>query len=163
MIVNQDFVNALNPKENEIILISHPGFYRPPWKLRLFLYFRDPYLLASDIYMKIRTGGIGAWEKNKDSSAYVMRQKRANYICGGFWGGDKKMILALTTVLENEVIKDLKNGIVAKWHDESHLNSWASKNKFRLENPSYCHDSTYQNIGHLEKIITAVRKAPKER
>jgi hypothetical protein len=64
----------------------------------------------------------------------------------------------LITQLEHNVKDDLDNGIIAKWHDESHLNAWAAKNDFRLANSAYCYDSTYQNIKHLESIITAVQK-----
>jgi hypothetical protein len=158
MIVNQDFVQLLNPKVNEIILVSHPGYYRPPGTLRLFLYLKKPKTLASDLFHKIHVGGLGAWEKRKDSLAFVVRKKRINYVCGAFWGGDTKRVVSLITQLEHNVKDDLDNGIIAKWHDESHLNAWAAKNDFRLANSAYCYDSTYQNIKHLESIITAVQK-----
>ena len=116
--------------------------------------------MASDIFHIIRDGGLGAWENRIESLAYVARKKRLNYVCGGFWGGDTRNILTMITKLERNVKEDLGNGVMARWHDESHLNAWAAKNDFRLENSAYCHDSTYENIKHLEVIITAVRKFP---
>ena len=40
-------------------------------------------------------------------------------------------------VLNNNINEDLKKGIIAVWHDESHLNSYLVDKKVKLLNPSY--------------------------
>ena len=114
--------------------------------------------MISDLLAKLRYGGVGSWEDRKESKAFVARNKRKKYVCGGFWGGDTNSILGMVNELKFAVEEDLKNEIVAKWHDESHLNYWASRNDFRLESPAYCHDELYANLATTKKVVTAVRK-----
>lgn len=161
MIVNEDFFQLIQPNKHEIILIAHPGFFRPPFTKRLLLYIKHPRIVTSDLLAKLLHGGIGSWENRKESTAFVARNKRKKYVCGGFWGGEKNSILEMVDELKCSVEEDLKNGIVAKWHDESHLNCWASRNDFRLESPAYCHDELYANLATTKKVVTAVRKLAK--
>lgn len=161
MLIHQDFFRKIDLIEQEVVLVAHPGYYRSSGKNLIKLYLKKPKLIISDVASKLLLGGIGAWEKRPESSAYVIRSRRDRYVCGGFWGGGTTRILNLVKQLKIAVEDDLEKGVMAKWHDESHLNSWASKNDFRLEDPSYCHDSTYENLKDLEKVITAVRKQSK--
>jgi hypothetical protein len=161
MIVNEDFFQLLKLKKYEIVLIAHPGFFRPTFTKRSLLYIKNPRVMISDLLAKLLHGGIGSWETRKKSTAFVSRNKRENYVCGGFWGGDTNSILEMVNELKIAVEEDRKNGIIAKWHDESHLNCWASRNDFRLESPAYCHDELYANLATTKKVVTAVRKIAK--
>ena len=52
----------------------------------------------------------------------------------------KEKYLQLQEILEKNVDEDMNNGIIARWHDESHLNWYASRNvRYRLLNPSYAY------------------------
>jgi hypothetical protein len=64
------------------------------------------------------------YERNPDSRAYIPLKKGKWYVMGGFNGGDTASYLELIATLEQQIADDLRRGIVAKWHDESHLNHY---------------------------------------
>ena len=145
--------------EHGMLLVRHPGFYRPPQTLLLFQnYMRNPVLMLRDIHRRILLGGLGAWETNPKSMAYVKRKYRNVYVCGGIWLGTKTAFIQLIEKLANQVEQDLNNSLIAKWHDESHLNAWSSMNQHHLASPDLCHDSSYPNLKYMNPIITAVDK-----
>jgi hypothetical protein len=139
--------------------VSHPGYWREKsnWRRARF-YFSSPKIGIRDIIRLIWIGGIGAWELDSRSEAFVIRQERKVYACGGIWIGRKAPFLNFVASMAENVQKDLSKGIVAKWHDESHLNWWVARNKSELNSPSLCHDATFKNLRSIEGIITAVRK-----
>jgi hypothetical protein len=145
--------------KNGMLLVLHPGFYRPAQPLQLMkIYMRDPLLLLKDIYRKVWIGGIGAWESNPKSKAFVARVNRKKYVCGGAWIGYRAAFLKLVDDLTKSVEADLKEGFIAKWHDESHLNAWFSMNECHVIDPALCHDNSYQYLKSIRPIITAVDK-----
>ena len=160
MEVNRDFSNILRDEleNNDLILVSHPGFYRKSGMPRLKLYFRNIDLLFKDLKTFVIFGALGSWETSQRSKAYVKRSSRKNYVCGGFWIGKRDAVKRLICDLSKQVYLDSENNVIAKWHDESHLNSWAAQNPFHLENPRFCFDATYRNLDGLENVVTAVRK-----
>jgi hypothetical protein len=139
-------------------LVSHPGFWRPKGFGAFKFYFRNPNYLAKDLILKSHLGGLGAWETSQKSYAYVCRDLRKNYVAGGFWGGKRDFFLKLCSELDNAVSLDLENNIVAKWHDESHLNKWATENHFNLCPPTYCYAEGYPNLIGIQGVIKAVEK-----
>ena len=67
-----------------------------------------------------------AWpyDKNPRSKAHIVASEGTHYVMGGFNGGSADEYLHLIkTLMENTAI-DEKNGIIAEWHDESHLNRY---------------------------------------
>ena len=53
----------------------------------------------------------------------------------------------------------LKNGIIAKFHDESHLNAFASQSKsITWLNPEYCFEPSYPNLNSLDPYLHVVDK-----
>lgn len=46
------------------------------------------------------------------------------YYCGGFNGGIAQEFIKMCEVLDCAIDKDLENGIVARWYDETHLNKY---------------------------------------
>lgn len=147
----------------KICLVMHPGFWRPVGVQRVALYASRPMLAYKDLRMKIKEGGLGAWEKNPNSGAYVPRKLRKNYFCGGTWFGKNEAIKDLLKRLERQVSSDRDRNITAKWHDESHINNWATENRHTIENPELCFDETYPQIRNLTPAIIAVRKIEKTR
>lgn len=64
------------------------------------------------------------YERNPDSSAYIPFGYGKYYFMGGFNGGRSKEYLSMCEELNNNIIRDLSRGIIAVWHDESHLNHY---------------------------------------
>ena len=143
---------------DSIVLVRHPGYWRPTFYSDKTFYLRHLDLAYRDLVMRVKTGGIGAWERNRRSQAYVKRLRRKHYFCGGIWLGEKNSIIKFAQEMYQNVIQDYTNGIIAIWHDESHLNSWASSHLFRAEDPSYCFAEGYKNLERINMKIIAVTK-----
>ncbi len=147
----------------KVCLVSHPGYWRPIGSRRIWLYVCHPLLAYRDLRIRMRQGGLGAWESDPISTAYVPRKFRRNYFCGGTWFGTHDAIKELVFILSQQVTADLGKHYIAKWHDESHINRWAIENHHTTENPELCFDETYPQIKHLTHSIIAVRKTQKTR
>ena len=86
------------------------------------------------------TNKQGEFEKSPLSLAAVNNGEDLSiYNVGAFWGGQKDYFLNLIAELEKRVDIDLKNNIIAKWHDESHLNKYFIENRHLVYtlDPSY--------------------------
>jgi Cu/Ag efflux protein CusF len=138
--------------DHGVALVSHPGYFRV--KNSTYPITRK----LKDLKTRIQIGGLGTWETRKISSAYVARKFRRSYCCGGFWMATPLKFQSLVSELKVNTETDTRRGIVARWHDESHLNFWASKNEFTELSPSYCFDASYPWLKGLPEIIRAVRK-----
>jgi hypothetical protein len=146
-------------RNNSICLVSHPGYWRPIGLIsRANFYQKNFSLLLRDIQMFLVVGGLGSWERNRISTAFVRRKDRRNYVCGGTWFGQRHHFLIMVSELSQSVNADLEQNIIAIWHDESHLNSWASKNKHLTLTPEFCHVESYPQLKDLIATITAVDK-----
>ena len=147
----------------KVCLVLHPGFWRPKGVRRVYLYVLHPLLAYKDLRVKIKQGGLGAWESDPKSTAFVPKKYRREYFCGGTWFGTHEAIKELVLTLSEQVSHDLDKNYIAKWHDESHINRWAIENNHTTENPEMCFDETYPQIKHLTHSIIAVRKNKKTR
>ena len=60
-------------------------------------------------------------------------------ISGGFNGGKTKNFIAMAEVIADRVNEDLRNDVIALWHDESQMNRYLIDNPPTLSlNPNYC-------------------------
>lgn len=73
------------------------------------------------------------YERNRKSAAFIPFGKGSNYVIGGFNGGKSSTYLELIDTLKYNVDTDKKKGIVAKWHDESHLNKYIFESKKNIK------------------------------
>lgn len=65
------------------------------------------------------------YERNKKSLAYVEPFKKPYlYYMGGLNGGTAKAFLEMSEVLNKNIQIDYDNGIIAKVHDQSHINKY---------------------------------------
>lgn len=165
MLVNADIRGAMvnASRSEQMVFVEHPGFWRPKGKARIGFYLLHPSYLIRDLLSSFILGGIGAWETSKKSVAYVPRRKRRQYLCGGFWFGAAKASEDFCAQQMESVNKDSKNSVVAKWHDESHLNEWASRNAYQFLSPEYCYSETALNLNSLEPLVIAVEKKVRTR
>jgi hypothetical protein len=149
-------------KTNPFIkLIPHPGYFRPNRAARLALYLRHPKLVFRDMRTLVRYGSMGTWEVRKSSLAFVPRGKRKLYVCGGTWLGTRNEILEMCDNLSKRVNEDLSREVIAVFHDESHLNWYASNHGVEIGSPSMCFDPSYPQLLGLAPIIEAVNKSKK--
>lgn len=94
-------VSVLNGKK-KLLTVEHPGFHFKNKKDKPF-------------------------EQRKDSLAYVPLEKRKYYVQGAFYGGRADYFLEMTEELNQKIEKDLSQGIIAIWHDESFLNMYVEQ------------------------------------
>jgi hypothetical protein len=132
--------------------VEHPGYFRPA------LTEVSRRAFASRI-RSLLIGGFGDWETSKMSSAFTPRNLREKYVCGGAWFGLKKDFLELCVKARDNVNVDKQNNVVAKWHDESHLNQLVSLQK----NPTifssrYCYEPQYGKV-LKDPILLAINKS----
>lgn len=68
------------------------------------------------------------YERRKQSEAYVPRGlKQYRYYHAGMNGGRSKEYLEMCRILKKSIENDYQNGIVALYHDESHVNKFFSE------------------------------------
>jgi histo-blood group ABO system transferase len=77
------------------------------------------------------------YEKRKESTAYVSDENHNKYYAAAFVGGKSENFLQMAKVISQRVEEDERNSIVAKWHDESHLNKYFNENSPFELSPSY--------------------------
>lgn len=162
MLVHSNFDKQFAPEawDSGVFLVAHPGFF---WR---YLQTLKKQNFIKRAFSKIKRylpinliiHPLGAWENRIESQAYVDPQSRIVYVCGATWGGKNSNFKELVSQLSNQTRTDRENKIMAVWHDESHLNKWASENNFQLLNPNYCYAEQFSNNSSLEKIIQAVDK-----
>jgi hypothetical protein len=69
-------------------------------------------------------GGVGTPERNPASKAYIHTSSNNRYYCGGFFGASGKNFTKMSEEISGNINDDLSRGIIAIWHDESHLNRY---------------------------------------
>jgi hypothetical protein len=151
-----EFISRIS--KGVMTLQVHPGYYRPTGLKNTLFYLGNPKFIFKDILIRIKNGGLGTWESDRKSLAFVARRMREFYYCGGCWFGETKVFLEMCELLSENVRHDLRNGLVARFHDESHLNSFASMEKVRRIPPIFCFDPTYPNLTFSSKYLEAVNK-----
>lgn len=140
-----------------LALVRHPGFYRgvsyPAFAMA------HPKVLLPDV-KRLLSGerGIGQWERRPQSRAYVPPRLRQTYVCGGVWFGRRVELLSMARVLARRTQEDQQLGLVARWHDESHLNWFAANHEVTLLDPSYCYGQGLAGLGSFSPKIVAVEK-----
>ena len=105
------------------------------------------------------------YENRPESAAFVMSGD--TYYAGGFVGGEREAFLDLARKITFAIDEDDRNGILARWHDESHLNRVLVDSPPTITlSPSYCYPddaSGYPWLRSYERKLVAVDKNPIER
>ena len=140
-------------------LVLHPGFYRKKGNDLLRTYFLNPRILIRDMKLRVFSGGRGSWETDRNSLAFVQRKKRKEYFCGATWIGPKNKTLEMCLMLAARVNADLEKNVIAKFHDESHLNWYATTIEKNVSDPRYCYDNSQKNLNAIRPKILAVDKS----
>lgn len=111
-----------------------------------------------------KSGLFSTIESNQNSLAYINPESIERYFAGGFNGGKSDIFLNMAKVLSSNIETDFNNGIIAVWHDETHLNKYFVNNKPEIIlSPSYCY---YENSGDNrfeQRLVALIKKHDKIR
>ena len=101
--------------EAPLTAVLHPGYYdKPEW--------RYPY------------------ERNQQSKAYIPpHETDYYYYMGSLNGGRTEDYLALAETCSQQIHEDWEKGIVACYHDESHLNHYLRQHSCKALSPAYAY------------------------
>lgn len=97
------------------------------------------------------------YERNRRSQAYIKNNHKYSdyyYYMGGVNGGQSDSYIRLIEICMNRIDIDYSQNIIAKYHDESHLNKYFFENPPKILPPSY----GYPEGSHLNyKPIIVIR------
>jgi len=144
--------------ESGIALVRHPGYRRANRGAVSRISSLGIKTHLRDAGRQMKYGANGTWETRQESRAFVPRAKREDYVCGGTWMGNRDELLELCEVLAHRTEDDWRNGVVAVWHDESHLNWWAAERSCSILDSEYCYVVGAPNLVDLQARIIAVDK-----
>jgi len=119
------------PEEEGLLFVQHPDFYN-------------------------KSNKEFTYERNVNSTAYIPIGKGIHYVQGSVNGGKANDFLQMCEVLKNKIDEDDKNGIVAIWHDESHLNRYfldLDPYQYKLLNISYNFAHYTKNLQYEPKLF----------
>lgn len=154
MEVVDHFGAELNPSrwKTGIALVQHPGFF--DGGIRIGRMAAVKHLITRRLTGPPR----GSWETDSSSRAFVPEEGRRVYVCGGVWFGERVQAVSLCEMLSARIESDMSQGVTAVWHDESHLNWWASRFSPTVLPPEYCFVPSYPHLVGLKPRIVAVDK-----
>lgn len=117
------------------------------------------YLVAAEHRQSVRRKPDRyTYDRNPASKAYIPYGLGAHYYAGGFNGGT---VPAFKTMCESIMLatdEDLKNDIIALWHDESHLNKYLLNKNIKVLPPTYVWLQQDYKWYNRHKIIAGTRQ-----
>ena len=144
---------------SSLVLTLHPGYYFANKIALLQVAYRSPKSFLKFMKVRLAEGGFGTWERRRTSLAFVPKFDRRKYVCGGIWFGERHRILDLCEELSQRTRIDTSLNVVARFHDESHLNWYLACNSdIQLLPPENCFAEGYVNLTNLRARIIAVEK-----
>jgi hypothetical protein len=114
-------------KDEGLAVALHPGFYN-------------------------RNRNDYPYERDLESLAYIPMGRGEHYYMGAFNGGASREFLDFIRTLRDRIDEDLSRGIVAVWHDESHLNRYMLGRTPRILDPGYLYPEG-TDLPFLKRIV----------
>lgn len=76
--------------------------------------------------------------------AFIPMGVGRDYVTGAVNGGETEAYLKFCHLLDKRINQDLAKGVIALWHDESHINWYALTHPhYRLLDASFCYFEDY--------------------
>ena len=72
------------------------------------------------------------YDRNFKCQAYIKYGKGKVYVQGCIIGGTAEAFFTMSKKLETQIDEDLSKNIIARWHDESYLNRYVLKKRYKL-------------------------------
>ena len=149
-----------NEEVTYFLFSDHQGEIRDELKKMDYLFYCDADMLfVGDVGTEILEERVatlhpgcflwnlrGEPETRPESLAYIGDDEEIPdcYKCGGFNGGSSAEFLKMSETLCENIKKDYENGIIARWHDESHFNRYMLDHPpTKILPPSYCFAENY--------------------
>jgi histo-blood group ABO system transferase len=99
-------------------------------------------------------GRRGTPETRIESLACVRENEEMQYFAGGFNGGKSEEYLKMARHISNNIDIDYSRGIIAIWHDESHMNRYFIDNQpTKILDPSYCCNEGWINCPFGRRLL----------
>jgi histo-blood group ABO system transferase len=103
-------------------------------------------------------GRRGTPETRLESLACVRENEEMQYFAGGFNGGTSEEYLKMARHISNNIDIDYSSGIIAVWHDESHMNRYFIDNKpTKILDPSYCCVENWHDCPFGRKLLALIK------
>lgn len=162
MIINADLLKSLAPHlvDSGMIFVPHPGFVTGRSFAQKFNMIHRPRVFLSILK---NCGSAGDWETNALSTAFVPKNERKVYLHGAFWGGERGSFFRMIETCARQVELDLDNKIIAKWHDESHLNKYFTQHGGKVLPSEFSWYEPYKNWLSNTWVIASVNTFGKTR
>ena len=120
-----------------LVGVEHPGFcWRPAWWQRV--------ARAAGLPMRRGQGLRGTYETDPRSIAWIGEHEGKTYYAGGFTGGEFAPYLDMAASIQIRIDLDLEKGVIAVWHDESHLNRHFIFYPPKRLDPGYCYPESWK-------------------
>jgi len=99
-------------------------------------------------------------ESREKSLAYIADGENKCYFAGGFNGGTSKEFLGMSETISKNIDKDLEIDIIAKWHDESHMNRYFVDHQPTVVlTPSYCFPQSFPiQLPYTPRLVALDKK-----
>jgi histo-blood group ABO system transferase len=100
----------------------------------------------------------GTPETNPLSLACVYDHEEMQYFAGGFNGGTSNEYLKMASHISNNIDIDYSKGLIAIWHDESHMNRYFIDNTpTKILDPSYCCSENWLDCPFGRRLLALVK------
>jgi hypothetical protein len=103
----------------------------------------------------------GAFEFDTESTASISEYDDTSiYFQGCLWGGKSEEVIDMMSILDANIKEDLKNDVIAQWHDESHLNKFyvSRRSQVNVLHSKYAYPELFSEYCNFEPKIVHLEK-----